>query len=50
MSKIKILETIYGKSKNSIFLSGREGYWHNLSKTENNEFFKILEKKIVEML
>ncbi len=46
MSVIKnYLETIYGKSDNSIFLSGREGYWHNLSKSENNEFFKILEKK-----
>ena len=41
----KYLESIYTKSVNNIFLSGREGYWHNLSKSENNEFFKILEKK-----
>jgi ubiquinone/menaquinone biosynthesis C-methylase UbiE len=45
MSKIKkYLESIYNKSVNNIFLSGRTGYWHNLSKTENDQFFKILEK------
>ena len=44
MNKIKnYLESIYNKSVNNIFLSGRTGYWHNLSKTENDQFFKILE-------
>ena len=38
------LGTIYNKCVNGIFLSGNSGYWSNLSKVRNNEFFKILEK------
>ena len=46
MSEIKkYLESIYNKSVNNIFLSGRTGYWHNLSKTQNDQFFKILKNK-----
>jgi hypothetical protein len=38
------LGKIYNKCVNGIFLSGNSGYWSNLSKVRNNEFFKILEK------
>lgn len=38
------LSTIYNKCVNGIYLSGNSGYWSNLSKARNNEFFKILEK------
>ena len=38
------LNSIYDKCIGDIFLSGRSGYWSNLSQTRNNEFSKILEK------
>ena len=48
----KILHLYPRQDKNMIFKSGREGYWSNLSKQENNKFEKILEndgtKKAVE--
>mgnify|MGYP006414659721 CR=1 FL=1 len=39
----KILHLYPRQDKNMIFKSGREGYWSNLSKQENNKFEKILE-------
>ena len=39
------LGTIYNKCVNGIFLSGKSGYWSNLSKTRNDEFSRILENK-----
>ena len=39
----KILRLYPLQDKNMIFKSGREGYWSNLSKQENNKFEKILE-------
>ncbi len=38
------LNSMYDKCIGDIFLSGRSGYWSNLSQTRNNEFSKILEK------
>lgn len=39
----KILNLYPRQDENMIFKSGREGYWSNLSKQENNKFRKILE-------
>jgi len=41
----KILHLYPLQDKNMIFKSGREGYWSNLSKQENNKFEKILENE-----
>lgn len=40
----KYLNSIYNKSLNDIHLSGNSGYWSNLSKAQNEDFFKMLEK------
>ncbi len=39
----KYLQSIYNKSIDGIFSSGRKGYWSNLSQKKNDEFLKILE-------
>ena len=38
------LKSIYDSCIDGIFTSGRSGYWSNLSKSQNNEFSKILEE------
>lgn len=38
------LNTIYNKYSDGIFLSGKSGYWSNLSKKRNDEFSMLLEK------
>ena len=40
----RYLRDIYHKSKNGIFLSGNSGYWSNLSKFQNKNFFEVLNK------
>ncbi len=46
MNKIeKKLSSIYSeKDINNIYLSGRKGYWSNLSKAQNDKFSKLLEE------
>ncbi len=41
----KYLYKIYDKCDEGIFLSGKSGYWSNLSKKQNDEFSRLLEKK-----
>ena len=38
------LSTIYNKFENGIYLSENSGYWSNLSKVQNDEFFKVLKE------
>ena len=38
------LKSIYKDYNNGIFISGKSGYWSNLSLQRNKEFYKILEK------
>lgn len=38
------LKTIYEDYNDGVFLSGRSGYWSNLSENQNEKFYKILEK------
>ncbi len=40
----KYLSSIYDKSINGVFLSGRSGYWSNLSQNHNDEFSELLKK------
>ena len=39
------LKSIYDNCVEDIFLSGRSGYWSNLSKVHNKEFLEILKDK-----
>ena len=41
----RYLNSIYDKCVGGIFLSGRSGYWSNLTQEHNKKFLEILENK-----
>ena len=44
------LKLHYKDYDDGVFLSGKTGYWSNLSEKKNKEFHKILEKMIAKLL